>query len=105
MCFVSTAGTGRLTRIASQFRMMVGGKSICVLSLLFFGTVGYAQNDNCTGIVDSIGDGYCDQMNNNELCGYDEGINKSLFPAVLLFSVKTQDWAVYTRSNTPSYNL
>ena len=54
---------------------MVSGKSIRVVSFLLFGTVGYAQNDNCTGIIDSIGDGYCDQVNNNELCGYDQGIN------------------------------
>lgn len=63
---------------------MVSGKSIRVISFLLFGTVGYAQNDNCTGIVDSIGDGYCDQVNNNELCGYDQGINKS-FSGFLYF--------------------
>lgn len=57
---------------------MVSGKSTRILSFFMIGTVGYAQNDNCAGVIESVGDGYCDQVNNNELCGYDQGIHNSL---------------------------
>ena len=36
-----------------------------------------APNDNCAGIVEWMGNGYCDEHNNNEECGYDQGRSPS----------------------------
>ena len=58
---------------------MGGCKIVHVFLFLICCIGGCAQNDNCTGYIEYLGDGDCDPINNNEECGYDQGKLHYLF--------------------------